>query len=1148
MTSVSFPYQFNTGLSNPSGSQDYTIRVYRLEDCYIDYTVTMNQQDCTMGCTCEEYIYLAEPGINAMLKFRIDNDGRLTEIIKSDGSHWSEGFTNSPHGVGADQNGILYLGSGGSGGIDRYNCDGTLLEEDYIPKNLGDGMSGVAGNQNNIYVVGNTLYANGWYGTGYLDAVVAAYDVCSGNLLGTYTVCDETDDLQRTWDFVIDEELNQIIINTYAATRGFAVGDLDTNLNGACLEIIPGTANGHATGATKDNDGNIYARHFSGNLTKYDSLYNMIYRVPLDPATHAAWGIVYSETTGNLYLSGNGGDCVSVYDPADGSYLYTGYPIPPDPNNNKAMNILKECCPTNNNVTIDTTLCAAAINDTLFLQKLLNCEGTICEGLWQEGGGNNGLTYNSCNNSIIINAANACGTFTLASDGAGNAPQCGAFIITININVVAQPEAKVFAIQPSCTNGIPNSNGYLQISEITSGERYNWSVGSTYSGDPDFADAIDATALSFPHQFNTGMSNPSGAQDYTIRIFSAETTCGEHCYTDYTVTMNEQDCTADCNCTEMIYLNEPSSGGKVHKYSINTTSGGVTELFNSNNAWYPGPNPSELPSPHGLGTDLNGFLYIADSYGSGNIRRLDCDGNIYPTSDFLIANGGQTGNIQSVGNTLYTNQRNSYDICSQNPLGNVILGDAGASTENWGFYIDQNTGYHYSTKSEDEINVIGEIWRYTAADYGTGIPVAPFITFSDFQAIFPTFGYEDRVRGIVTDNLGHLYVNVWDYNFWPGGTTVNTWVVKFDEHGNYMNHITDSVDGDGGFFYAAGLVYSEATGLIYGSTQSNFEDCMFTLDKNLNYIRAAVDASGDTGQGQSGFNWSKAIALKKECCPTNNHITIDTILCPVSVNDTVLLQELINCNGIICEGRWQEGISNTGMPYNTCNNSVTIDSLGVCGTFTLESDGTGANSQCGAFKIIVNICAGCFDWGDLPDLSATTTILDYQTDSTNIGPSHLIIDSLFIGATVDGEPNGLASSDALGDGADEDGFNFPSTMNIVPGGTMNMPLDIVNTTGTTAHYEIWIDWNGDGDFDDPNEMVADLSDDGFGNFGQTHFTVNIPADATTDQLLGFRARLSHTDNMTPYGVMDAGEVEDYLIELTCDPNICLPVQITIPRD
>ena len=56
-------------------------------------------------------------------------------------------------------------------------------------------------------------------------------------------------------------------------------------------------------------------------------------------------------------------------------------------------------------------------------------------------------------------------------------------------------------------------------------------------------------------------------------------------------------------------------------------------------------------------------------------------------------------------------------------------------------------------------------------------------------------------------------------------------------------------------------------------------------------------------------------------------------------------------------------------------------------------------------------------------------------------------------------------------------------MAITAGRIINLPLDIVNTTGIPAHLEAWIDWNGNGEFD-AEEMIADLTDDGAGDFGQ----------------------------------------------------------------
>ena len=183
-----------------------------------------------------------------------------------------------------------------------------------------------------------------------------------------------------------------------------------------------------------------------------------------------------------------------------------------------------------------------------------------------------------------------------------------------------------------------------------------------------------------------------------------------------------------------------------------------------------------------------------------------------------------------------------------------------------------------------------------------------------------------------------------------------------------------------------------------------------------------------------------------------------------------------------------------------------------------------------------------YDWGDLPDTSAGTGPNDYITDSLYNGPSHRIIHGLYLGNSVDNELNGQGSANANGDdlnGDDEDGFVFPSSMQIYPGGNVNIPISITNTTGDTAHFEVWIDWNGDGDFDEVGEMVADF-DDGSSAFPR-YVSVTVPLNVQSGENLGVRIRLSNEDNMTPYGLVNSGEVEDYLINIGCQDDNCLTI-------
>jgi len=207
-------------------------------------------------------------------------------------------------------------------------------------------------------------------------------------------------------------------------------------------------------------------------------------------------------------------------------------------------------------------------------------------------------------------------------------------------------------------------------------------------------------------------------------------------------------------------------------------------------------------------------------------------------------------------------------------------------------------------------------------------------------------------------------------------------------------------------------------------------------------------------------------------------------------------------------------------------------------SFTTDEIGSGDH------KFDMGLTCVAYDFGDLNDLVAGTGAGNYETNLIDNGPFHQIVPGLSIGSTVDGELiNVNPNAGATGDGADEDGFSFPSNLDITPGGTITLPIDVTNTTGTTAHLEIWIDWNGDGDFDDAGEMIANLSDNGSADFGSSSIVVNVPNGVATGQDLGFRARLSHEDDMTPNGQAFSGEVEDYIIQASCKTNICLPITI-----
>jgi len=221
-----------------------------------------------------------------------------------------------------------------------------------------------------------------------------------------------------------------------------------------------------------------------------------------------------------------------------------------------------------------------------------------------------------------------------------------------------------------------------------------------------------------------------------------------------------------------------------------------------------------------------------------------------------------------------------------------------------------------------------------------------------------------------------------------------------------------------------------------------------------------------------------------------------------------------------------------GTIYGNYPNAITTD-VTVSNTTTFFVRDSNETTMCVDTTTITVTLLNC-DWGDLPDTSSTTNASDYQTTSANNGPVHVITPGLNLGSIVDGENDGQPSNDALGDNNstsnDEDGLLIMESLDLAPGNTFRLPLSYTNTTGSPAHIEAWIDWNNNGEFD-VGEMVFDGTDPSSGLYDRLEVT--IPTDAVTGEYLGLRIRISNQDDMTPYGFISEGEVEDYLIGIEC---------------
>lgn len=172
------------------------------------------------------------------------------------------------------------------------------------------------------------------------------------------------------------------------------------------------------------------------------------------------------------------------------------------------------------------------------------------------------------------------------------------------------------------------------------------------------------------------------------------------------------------------------------------------------------------------------------------------------------------------------------------------------------------------------------------------------------------------------------------------------------------------------------------------------------------------------------------------------------------------------------------------------------------------------------------------DFGDAPDRGQNGC---YPTLLINNGARHQIVQGVYLGNMVDPEPDGQPNVSATGDdndilfpslGDDEDGVILPTV--ISPGQTVAALV----TASTDGYLDVWIDFNINCSWADPNEHVL-VTHPLYQGINDIVF--DVPCDAAMGRTYArFRFR---TDNLPISfdGYWPNGEVEDYVLYIEGEP-------------
>jgi hypothetical protein len=195
---------------------------------------------------------------------------------------------------------------------------------------------------------------------------------------------------------------------------------------------------------------------------------------------------------------------------------------------------------------------------------------------------------------------------------------------------------------------------------------------------------------------------------------------------------------------------------------------------------------------------------------------------------------------------------------------------------------------------------------------------------------------------------------------------------------------------------------------------------------------------------------------------------------------------------------------------------------------------------------------GEFDFGDAPD--------SYGTLHASGGAYHDVNPALCLGLSIDGEPDGQPNASATGDdshgGDDEDGVLFISSLQA--GSQATLRVSVSAPQNTYVNVTGWIDFDGDGQWQDPQERV--FSDNTWAPVTLVK-TFLVPTDAQTGAATFARFRLCRADPgadflPSPRGYGGEGEVEDYQVQIGREGtpttgqdytfDVCFDVELTLP--
>lgn len=305
-----------------------------------------------------------------------------------------------------------------------------------------------------------------------------------------------------------------------------------------------------------------------------------------------------------------------------------------------------------------------------------------------------------------------------------------------------------------------------------------------------------------------------------------------------------------------------------------------------------------------------------------------------------------------------------------------------------------------------------------------------------------------------------------------------------------------------------------------------------------NRLWCDADANGIQDPGEAGAN---GVAVRLQCGLDNpvtvttsgdgNYAFTDALYAAANGGDNIprgascsVLIDTTGVNGTAidnaCSGVGLSPINNGGADAGADLRDSDGTLMGNDVVIPVTTGGSGNNNYALDQGFIA--APAVMDFGDAPDTYGTTLAAS--------GPNHTIVSGFSLGATVDDEADGQPGAGANLDGADEDGVVIVGGMPVACTTNNALTVTLTNTAGeATPQLDGWIDFNGDGDFDNAEHLFSGVS--AALSSGVNNLTFDVPCDAVVQSVSYARFRLSSAGALTPLGAAANGEVEDYTVQI-----------------